>query len=444
MQREPVEVPQTIVRDALSLLKEASGYMASARSLSQAEESIPTAPSTARSVGSVGIGQYRKFLRRAEQSIRKREVHTTEHRVPPTQVPHTAFKLSDAQRFYDEAHGLLRSRALGSLDDARQALLPFRSLPLPFSPFDVMNAESLERAFQAVIYWLLDPSARHGMGDRFLRRFLTLTGVADLHHMIRLSESLKPMLLQEFRWETNSARAQPHEGLWDANGRRPVPSVRCDLVILLPPHLVAIELKVTSDERTYQLDGLPISQAALYERSLALVCAFNRGESSIPVYSTAAHLDREQYARIIASAERRSPALAPILKECTRIHGVLVHLSHECDRKNERPVPADQGEWRRRIQHIDWRDVARILADLRHHQTVDGGSASIMDGLRQAIYRCIRTEDDEDLMVSAETLRLFSDEPHLLRRWPQETNRLLKVILSGLTKRPECVRSNEH
>ena len=60
-----------------------------------------------------------------------------------------------------------------------------------FNLFDVLKIERRELQHSALLAWLLDPSASHGLQDYFLRRFLTaaaakaqddgITGITPLH-----------------------------------------------------------------------------------------------------------------------------------------------------------------------------------------------------------------------------------------------------------------------
>ena len=379
----------------------------------------------------------------AEANEAPREDGTRQEPSPPQgdrpQARGHAADVRAAQRLYANARRVFQSHAADLLEGARASLRPFRSLPLPFSPFEVMDATTLERAYQSTLVWLLDPSGRHGFGDRFLRRFLALVGINEFHDIVGLSTTLRPAIAAEVQWSTDTHNSQPGQGLWSKGGRKRMRRIRCDLVLALPPRLYAIELKVKSDERRYELDGSEITQAALYERSLALLCAPRRSDAGW-VYSQTPGFDEAQRGLILNALHAHPPAFRASVNACTTVQGVLVHLDSQCSLGAQPAVRPPHRQWRRPIRHLDWRDIAAMLADLRHQQTVDGSSAAVLDGLRQAIYRTVETDELQDLLTSAETLRILCDQPQLLRQWPQETRRLIGVIMGALADRPECTR----
>lgn len=96
----------------------------------------------------------------------------------------------------------------------------------PSHLLDVIGKARWETYHSAILAWLLNPIAPHGLGSRFLERFLT---------------AIDP----GFEWAKDLSAVVPRTEVWKGNSR-------ADIVLLAPEFRVVVEVKVDADEQPKQ------------------------------------------------------------------------------------------------------------------------------------------------------------------------------------------------
>lgn len=326
----------------------------------------------------------------------------------------------------DRGRDVLQRRADQAAGRVPSLLADLVGLPLPLNAFSLLGAVDRERSFQAMLAWLLDPTGTHGLRAAVLRRFLGLAGLS----LRREVAAARVVIVDEFSIDVASGSPEVRR----ADEVR-ASAIRVDLLLLLPPTAVVVELKVTSPESTYIYGGKRWAQAALYTRAI-------RDFVDAPQSSRAATPFRE---RVEAAARGRMVAGRPLLDDlarCTRVVGTIVHLGDAapCRREERRATGvAHDEEHAQRVVHVDWRDVGAAVAASTQHAEPAPQVQFLVRSFHEAIYRNLAFDGD-DIFHVADEVRHWSHDEHYRRLRGITGHVHFDRLHRALSGRPSCVQ----
>lgn len=386
----------------------------------------------------------RAFLDRVQALLVRRPSQAGDAKAPAPVVARSTREvpLNEVRGLLTKVENIFKAEAKQLAATMDQWIGPMVGVPLPVAPFEVLGAGDSERAFQSTLRWVLDQNGTHDLGDRFLRRFLARVQLTLGDAVFDFSRTLDATILCEFQWDTSGL------GLLREADRSPADALRCDLVIVCPPHLVAVELKVGAAETLYcQSDGVSISQAALYtaafnafvSRKQRAPSTSERAAAGVPLGASsvdAARWTLGHIERIAQAAERHSEAARSMLR-CARAYGVLLHMNDACALMSEVPEGHSGIERGVAVRHLDWRDVAEILADVIQTSNPRPDVVLLLRGFIEAIYaECGDTP--KSLIHDVEEARLRVGEPRVLDRFPIRSRLELLRLKKALSGRAPC------
>lgn len=158
-------------------------------------------------------------------------------------------QLIDATGLLTRAGSAVRRHSEAAFEDARARLAAYDGLPIRFNPLDVLGVGHREASYSNLLAWLLNPDADHGLGDRFLKRFLASVGSTRLLSFAASHAPVEAVVHREAKIDTGFV----------------------DILLVLRRHLVPIECKVFSVEGSHMEDGMRVSQTQYYRQRLEAV-----------------------------------------------------------------------------------------------------------------------------------------------------------------------------
>jgi hypothetical protein len=306
-----------------------------------------------------------------------------------------------------------------SVSEAAACLPELEMAQSRYSLFDILSVGSRERTFQSVLEWLLDTDGSHGLGDRFLRDFLARVRIDPDGRLSDFGHPLRSVVIDEFEWPVpaNAALAR-------LDGKR-ADKLRCDILLLVPPIAIPIEVKVEAVESQYLQahTGRTWAQCALYVEHLSLLKSVRQLSAS----------ERQIAESVLNAANARSMKGKPgrnVLRNCSKIVGVLVHFPGACLKDLEQDF-----EHGRDVRHMDWRDVASILSE--HAREAEPDVTTILKGLVNAIWRFIPVGDVDVLNVARE-IRWWKAQKWLLEKHPAKAIERSRAFMKQVRDRTKC------
>lgn len=294
------------------------------------------------------------------------------------------------------------------LDRAVPLVSSFKGLPVSPNLFEIAGIEDNEAAHQRVLNWLLLPHESHGLGDRFLRRFMGRIGIAMPALTATTFESGAPSSILEFEW--NMPPAVRFSG----------GALRVDILLVAAGQLFPIECKVDAVESTYQLFGGLWRQTAAYAKCVGLALSNGRQGS----LSDEERLVRGSVLRSLSGKGART------MLGAQRAVGVLVHRPGSCSNDSSTEHGMD-------VRHITWLDICEIIAQLDARRELPSSSQHILRSFQTTV---LQHSSAGAILTKLEDLRLVVEERRLAIENPVATWFALHRMRESLNKSQHCGR----
>lgn len=164
--------------------------------------------------------------------------------------------LNRSQKTLNIAKALVESQIDVISSEFHLILNAFSGIPKDSSIFNILDVSSLERCYQGVLAWFLNPNGSHGLQDIPLRHFLSAMNIS-LRGEIFKSSPLNVYINKEFQV------ALPHGYMLRSDGKK-ADSLRVDIMIFSRTTWFTIECKVDALESAYSFEESTQKQTETY------------------------------------------------------------------------------------------------------------------------------------------------------------------------------------